>query len=98
MSEFGRTPRINQYYGRDHWSKAWSVAPGRCRPPARGRRRRDQRRRHRGRPTARSNGQDLFHTYLRAVGIDPVVDEFAVNGRDFQIADPASYAIEDLLA
>lgn len=26
MSEFGRTPRINDRYGRDHWSKAWSVA------------------------------------------------------------------------
>jgi uncharacterized protein (DUF1501 family) len=26
MSEFGRTPRINEKYGRDHWSKAWSVA------------------------------------------------------------------------
>ena len=25
LSEFGRTPNINQYYGRDHWSKAWSV-------------------------------------------------------------------------
>jgi hypothetical protein len=28
MSEFGRTPRINQNLGRDHWSKAWSVALG----------------------------------------------------------------------
>ena len=28
MSEFGRTPRINQYYGRDHWGKSWSVALG----------------------------------------------------------------------
>ncbi len=26
MSEFGRTPRINHLYGRDHWSAAWSVA------------------------------------------------------------------------
>ncbi len=25
LSEFGRTPNINLYYGRDHWSKAWSV-------------------------------------------------------------------------
>jgi uncharacterized protein (DUF1501 family) len=30
MSEFGRTPKINQRYGRDHWSKAWSVALGGC--------------------------------------------------------------------
>ena len=27
MSEFGRTPTINRNMGRDHWSRAWSVAP-----------------------------------------------------------------------
>src|SRR5205823_9161465 len=26
MSEFGRTPTINRNLGRDHWSRAWSVA------------------------------------------------------------------------
>src|SRR5262249_19031601 len=30
MSEFGRTPRINRFFGRDHWGKAWSVALGGC--------------------------------------------------------------------
>src|SRR5262245_6662898 len=30
MSEFGRTPHINHLYGRDHWSKAWSVALAGC--------------------------------------------------------------------
>ena len=25
LSEFGRTPNINLYYGRDHWSHAWTV-------------------------------------------------------------------------
>ena len=24
LSEFGRTPNINHYYGRDHWRTAWS--------------------------------------------------------------------------
>ncbi|QDV36072.1 DUF1501 domain-containing protein [Tautonia plasticadhaerens] len=97
MSEFGRTPRINQYYGRDHWSTAWSVAltgAGLKRGVVRGETNADGTEVVDGQAT----GQDLFHTYLRAVGIDPVVDEFAVNGRDFQIADPASFAIEDLLA
>ena len=28
MCEFGRTPRINQRVGRDHWGTAWSVALG----------------------------------------------------------------------
>jgi uncharacterized protein (DUF1501 family) len=28
MGEFGRTPRINENEGRDHWPRAWSVAMG----------------------------------------------------------------------
>jgi hypothetical protein len=28
MGEFGRTPRINQNAGRDHWGRCWSVALG----------------------------------------------------------------------
>ena len=28
MGEFGRTPRINQNDGRDHWARCWSVALG----------------------------------------------------------------------
>jgi uncharacterized protein (DUF1501 family) len=28
MGEFGRTPRINQDTGRDHWARAWSVVVG----------------------------------------------------------------------
>src|SRR5207245_5968921 len=30
MSEFGRTPNINRNMGRDHWSRAWSVAMAGC--------------------------------------------------------------------
>ncbi len=28
MGEFGRTPRINQNVGRDHWPQSWSVVLG----------------------------------------------------------------------
>ena len=28
MGEFGRTPRINGFGGRDHWAKSWSVVVG----------------------------------------------------------------------
>jgi hypothetical protein len=28
MGEFGRTPRINQNAGRDHWSRSWSIVVG----------------------------------------------------------------------
>lgn len=30
MGDFGRTPRINQDAGRDHWARSWSVAIGGC--------------------------------------------------------------------
>ena len=96
MSEFGRTPRINHLYGRDHWSAAWSVAlagagikPGVVlgKTNANG--------------TAVVDGQvnagNLFHTYLRAVGLDPS-ETFEANGRTAQVADPAVSAIKELLA
>jgi uncharacterized protein (DUF1501 family) len=96
MSEFGRTPRINHLYGRDHWSAAWSVVlagagikPGMVH----------------GKTNANGtevvDGQvhsgHLFHTYMRAVGLDPA-DSFEANGRAIQIADPTATAIKDLLA
>jgi hypothetical protein len=95
MSEFGRTPQINHLYGRDHWSAAWSVAlagagikPGVVlgKTNANG--------------TAVVDGQvhagHLFHTYLRAVGLDPS-ESFEVNGRAIQVADPTASAIKELL-
>jgi uncharacterized protein (DUF1501 family) len=96
MSEFGRTPRINHLYGRDHWSAAWSVAlagagikPG----VALGKTNKDG--------TAVVDGQvnagHLFHTYLRAVGLDPS-DSFEADGRAIQVADPTAHAIKELLA
>src|SRR5207248_4286474 len=66
MSEFGRTPKINDRYGRDHWSKAWSVALAGCgikggsvvgKTNANGTAVTDR----------QVNGGHLFHTYLRAV-------------------------------
>jgi uncharacterized protein (DUF1501 family) len=96
MSEFGRTPHINHLYGRDHWSAAWSVAlagagikPG----VVLGKTNKDG--------TAVVDGQvhagHLFHTYLRAVGLDPS-DSFEADGRAIQIADPTARAIKELLA
>jgi hypothetical protein len=95
MSEFGRTPQINHLYGRDHWSAAWSVALAGAgikqgvvlgKTNANG--------------TAVVDGQvhagHLFHTYLRAVGLDPS-ESFEVNGRAIQVADPTASAIKELL-
>lgn len=95
LSEFGRTPNINLYYGRDHWSKAWSVlmAGGKL---------------ARGAVFGKTNdlgtevvdGQvdhgALFHTYLRAVGVDSS-QSIAIDGRELPIADPAAAPIWKVL-
>ncbi|MEZ6133644.1 MAG: DUF1501 domain-containing protein [Pirellulaceae bacterium] len=87
LSEFGRTPNINLYYGRDHWSKAWSVVLAGAKVA-------------RGAVYGTTNeegtevvdGQvdhgQLFHTYLSAVGVDSS-QSIAVDGRDVPLADPA---------
>jgi uncharacterized protein (DUF1501 family) len=96
MSEFGRTPNINRFFGRDHWGKAWSVVLGGCgiQPSA-----------VIGKTNA--NGTEvadrqvdhghLFHTYLKAVGVDPTA-KFDAGGRAIPMADPAAEAISELLA
>jgi uncharacterized protein (DUF1501 family) len=96
MTEFGRTPRINSGHGRDHYAKAWSIALAGCgiqhgavigKTDAKG-----------VEVTHRQiDHRHLFHTYLRAVGIDSSA-EFEIAGRKFPIADPAYGPIEELLA
>ncbi|MFM7976179.1 MAG: DUF1501 domain-containing protein [Pirellula sp.] len=96
MTEFGRTPKINAGYGRDHYPKAWSIALAGCgikhgavigSTDAKGIEVTDRKVDHR----------HLLHTYLRAVGIDSS-GEFDVAGRKVPIADPAYGPIEELLA
>jgi hypothetical protein len=95
MTEFGRTPKINPGYGRDHWPNSWSVALAGCGI-------------HRGAVIGKTNDsgtevvdrqvdhRHLFHTYLRAVGVDSA-GEFNIGGRSFPIADTATGPIEELL-
>jgi uncharacterized protein (DUF1501 family) len=96
LTEFGRTPRINQYYGRDHWGTAWSICLGGAKV-------------QRGAVIGKTNDNGtavtdrevdaghLFHTYLRAVGIDST-GSFEIDGRDMPVADPAVGPIGELLA
>jgi uncharacterized protein (DUF1501 family) len=96
MSEFGRTPRINRFFGRDHWGKAWSVALGGCGIQG-------------GAVIGKTNDNGtevvdrqvdhghLFHTYLRAVGVDSTI-KFDAGGRGIPAADPAAEPISELLA
>jgi uncharacterized protein (DUF1501 family) len=95
MCEFGRTPRINSKMGRDHWSASWSIALGGCgiqggavvgKTNANGTKVIDR----------EVNAGHLFHTYYRAVGLDPR-DDFYHNGRPFHKADPETDAIEEIL-
>ena len=96
LSEFGRTPNINQYYGRDHWGSAWSVllGGGRIHPGAVIGKTNDH-------GTAVADRQvdhaNLFHTYLQALGLDSS-GSFDVGGRSLPMADPASAGIKELLA
>ena len=96
MSEMGRTPKINHLYGRDHWSAAWSVALGGAGIKG-------------GAVVGKTNATGtavterevysghLFHTYMRAVGVDPTKN-FYPNERPVPIADPKAAAIDEILA
>lgn len=96
MSEFGRTPTINRRMGRDHWSRAWSIAMAGC--GVRG-----------GTVVGRTNangtavtdrevhGGHLFHTYFRALGLDPTRNHY-VDSRPIPMADPEASAIQEVLS
>ena len=95
-SEFGRTPNINRNYGRDHWSRAWSVALAGCgikggvvygKTNANGTAVTD----------GQVNGGHLFHTYLKALGLDPKKNWY-VDQRPIQRADAKAHAIAEVLA
>ena len=96
LSEFGRTPGINHLYGRDHWSKAWSICLGGAGIVP-------------GAIIGKTNETgtevtdrqvdtgDLFHTYLRALGVKSD-GQFTIAGQKLPIADPAHEPIRELLA
>ncbi len=94
MSEFGRTPKINKTYGRDHWGTAWSVLLGGAKI-------------HPGAVVGKTNDNGtavtdrevdhghIFHTILQAAGVNSKAD-FVIGGRNVPIADPAKDAIQEL--
>jgi hypothetical protein len=87
MGEFGRTPRINQNAGRDHWARCWSVVVGGGAirgGQAYGATDRDGLAVDRD-PVAVG---DLFATLYRALGIDPATQVRDPIGRPFAIAAP----------
>lgn len=97
LSEFGRTPRINGHLGRDHWPEAWSLAMAGCGLK-------------RGGVVGRTNAQGtwvegdehdighLFHTWFKALGVDPVRTEYDNAGQPLPIAHEECGAIDEVLA
>ena len=96
LSEFGRTPNINHLYGRDHWSKSWSICLGGAgiqRGAIIGATNKDG-----TEVTDRQvDGGHLFHTYLAALGIKST-GHFTIAGQKIPMADPAFEPIDELIA
>jgi len=89
------TPGINLYYGRDHWSRAWTVTMAGCgvaKGAAYGKTNPNG--------TEVTDGQvdhaALFHTYLMAVGLDST-ESFDIEGREVPMADPSAKPIKAIL-
>ena len=95
-SEFGRTPKINHRYGRDHWGSAWSMVLGGCgiQPGSLIGATNDKGTEVVDREV---HGGHLFHTYLQALGIDSTANH-DIAGREIPIGDPAVESIKELLA
>jgi hypothetical protein len=96
MGEFGRTPRINQNAGRDHWARCWSILLGGGAI--------------RGGQVYGSTDEDgmsvannpvrisdVFATVYRALGIDPTTQVRDPIGRPFNIAGENGRPVAGLL-
>jgi uncharacterized protein (DUF1501 family) len=96
LSEFGRTPKINRNYGRDHWSHAWSVALAGC--GIKGGSVSGKTNANGTAVTEREvNSGHLFHTYFRALGLNPRRNHYP-QGQPVPMADPKADAITEVLA
>ena len=95
VTEFGRTPQIQPDNGRDHWPPNWSVVLGGCGIQTGG-----------VLGATNANGTeivdrpvhvgDMFHTYMRAVGLDPMATH-TVGGNKVPIGAPERTAVKELL-
>lgn len=96
QGEFGRTPKINENRGRDHWPRSWAVAlaGGSIRGgQAIG-------------ATDKSGMEvvdkpvrvpDLIATVCQFMGIDPMAQNASNVGRPIRVADPSAKVIEGVL-
>jgi hypothetical protein len=97
MSEFGRTPKINQRWGRDHWPEAWSLAmagAGIKRGVVVGKTSPD------GAFVDESpfDVGHVFHTVFRAANIDPDQVTYKHDGQQLAVAREDMGPIREVLA
>ena len=96
MGEFGRTPKINETAGRDHYPNAWSAvlagggvrggqAIGDTGPDGE---------RIKDRPVS---VPDLLATIVKGLGIDPAKQNISENGRPIRLVDPKARPIDGVL-
>lgn len=98
MGEFGRTPRINQNQGRDHYPNAWTavVGGGGIRGgQVHGATSADGTTVEAERPTS---VPDLLATVCRALGIDPRQQNMSNVGRPIRLVEPTAQPIREVLA
>jgi hypothetical protein len=96
MGEFGRTPKINESAGRDHYPNAWTtvLAGGGVRggqvigdsgPGGE---------EIKGKPV---QVPDLLATVMKGLGIDPTKQNVVENGRPIRLVDPKAHPIEGVV-
>jgi hypothetical protein len=97
MGEFGRTPRINQAGGRDHFPNAWSVVVGGGKIKG-------------GQVVGRTSVDgatvedrpvavtDLLATVCKSLGVDPMKQNLSNVGRPIRIVDKAARPINEILS
>lgn len=96
MGEFGRTPKINNNTGRDHFPNAWSavLSGGGIRGGQVIGKTSDDAMRVTDRPVT---CPDLFATICKAIGIDPRKQNLSNVGRPIRIADHTAKPIDEVL-
>ena len=97
MGEFGRTPRINQGKGRDHYPNAWSavLAGGGIKGGQAFGKTTDDGTRVEGTATS---VPDLLATLCAALGVDHLKTNNSNVGRPIRIVDKAAKVIKDIVA
>ena len=97
MGEFGRTPKINQQQGRDHWAVSWSSviagggvkggqAVGATTPDGM---------EVKDRPVP---VPDLLATVCTALGLDPTKQNLSNVGRPIRLVEPGAEPVKEVLA